>query len=187
MKDILDYFFNGWSIIEIKGLLALITLFGIIIGLLTFVIERKLTSCNRKSDNRKKWLIDIIISPEIENINKYFEEIINNFDSHINELTDNKNLEKESAHEHLLKRAEIIMESQNYDRIYIHTFVALIVEYNKNVGNNLKNLITILTDKYTSIIGNTNIDTANSIQEFSQLCNLTKAKFYRELYKMVEY
>lgn len=187
MKDILDYLFNGWTTEEIRGLVALITLVGIIIGLFTFIIERTITRLHRKSDNRKKWLIDIIISPEIENINKYFEDVINNFESHINELTDSSKLENESAQAFLFKRAEFISECHKLNKIYINTFVALVEEYDKNVGNNLKNLIINLIDNYTTNIGNLNIDGANFIQKFSQFCNLTKAKFYRELFKMVDY
>ena len=133
------------------------------------------------------WMIEIIITPEIENINKYFEDVINNFEVHINDLTDNSKLEKVTAQEFLLMRAEFINESYNFNKVYINTFVALIEEYDKNVGNNLKTLISVLTDKYTSYIGNLATDNSKFIQDFSQFGNLTKAKFYRELFKIVDY
>lgn len=187
MKDILDYLFNAWTTEEIRGLVALITLLGIIIGVSTFIIERNISSCHRKKDNRKKWMIDIIISPEIENINKYFEEVINNFEVHINDLSDSSKLKQVTAQAFLLKRAEFIAESHNFNKIFINTFVALIGEYDKNVGGNLKTLVSDLTDAYTNYIGNLDADNSNYIQEFSQKCNLTKARFYRELFKVVDY
>jgi len=187
MKEILDYLFNGWTIEEIRGLVALIMLLGIVVGLMTFIIERSIARYNRKSENRKKWLIEIIISPEIENINKYFEDFILNFESQINELTDSTNLKIESAQVFLLKKAKFISEGHGFNKIFIDTFVGLIYEYDKNVGSTLKNLMVSLTDKYTTSIGNLSIDDKSTIQEFSQFCNFIKSKFYRELFKMVDY
>lgn len=187
MKEILDYLFNGWSTEAIRGLVALITFLGIVIGLLTFVIERSIASCNRRRDNRKKWLIDIIISPEIENINKYFEDFILVFENQITELTDSTTLKNESAQAFLLRKAEFISEGHGLNKIFINTFVGLIEEYDKNVGSTLKDLIVSLTDKYTTSIGNLDVEAKDTGQDFSQFCNLTKAKFYRELFKMVDY
>ena len=121
-----------------------------------------------------------IISPEIENINKYFEDVILNFEYQINELSDSANLKKESAQAFLLKRAEFICEGHRLNKIFINTFIGLIEEYDKKVGSILKDLISNLTDKYTAEIGALKIKSKTVTQEFSQFCNLTKAKFYKE-------
>lgn len=185
MKDIVSNLFHCWTAEEIRGLFVLVTFFGILIGLATFIIERFISKRNRKRENKKSWLIEIIISPEIENINSYFLDAVDSFDKQIEEIGLIEKSQEGILQDEINKRSQFINEFSITNKLFINTFVALIEEYDLKVGQNLKGLISDLKDTYTEILGNFEIDLETAKFQFNQRCNIIKAKFYYELFKIV--
>jgi len=185
MKYIVSSLFEYWTTEDIRGLLVIITFFGILLGLLTFIVERIISRNNRKKENKKNWLIEIIISPEIDNINKYFLDAVESFDIHVDDIDSVSKGVKETPQKSINKRSINIKEFIETNKLFINTFVSLIQEYDKKVGNSLKELIGELKDTYTELLGDLEIDSETAKFNFNQKCNFIKAKFYYELFKIV--
>ncbi len=75
IKEIISFLFSSWESSELRALSIIVTSISVSFVILTYIGERIINRINVKKDTRKKWLLEIIINPELENINKYFKKV----------------------------------------------------------------------------------------------------------------
>lgn len=105
---------------------------------------------NTKKAQKENWYLNIIVLPQLDNINNNYFKLTNDSISYINKLEDD--MESINIKKFKIEQAKIKNEikkriSQDFDHI-----ISLVRSYNKDIAENADNTILKLQDECTHLI-----------------------------------
>lgn len=127
---------------------ALIAALGFGFAIYQFKKQNEDNRVSTKEQNNKNWYLSVLVIPQLERINIFFEETVKNL----------KQLKTGMDNNDLLKRAKEQRQHNDNISAFFAPLEASMASYNNDMRCGISNLGLALQDEVTEIIGTSDID-----------------------------
>lgn len=128
-----------------------ITATGIIIGLITFIVESRRAKNAKLKSIRENWFLTIIVQPNLIFIDKFYEEVLINTVNSIAVLKSNSSI---PLVDYIVIESNEIVKFTEIRRKFMNNFVYLIRGHSKELSFKINEIINQLNDQYSIVLDN---------------------------------
>lgn len=133
----------------------IINISGIALAIITFIIERVISSRNNRKTTKENWYLTIIVEPQLNNISEYYQKLIDSL-KEIREDLDSKEIEF-SYTEYLVYKAKKQEKVKKEREDLFYNFITLLKSFSVELSISIQNKLIVLDDICTHAIdGSTN-------------------------------
>lgn len=148
---------------------------GILLAILTFIIERYYTSKLNKKLTKENWYLTIIVQPKLEEINKYYNDLIQKIVATIEDLKVKSTTQNHN--DYIIDKAIAQDKLKEHRNEFFDDFVTLIQSFDKALASKIQNTLLELDDYCTKVV-----DSENA-KDFSRHVLENKSKLFALLYE----
>lgn len=161
----------------------ILPILALLIALVTFGFERYKSKQFEKKNNRINWFLTIIIQPQLKEINKIYETLLNKLKSEIKELEEIKSQGNQTE---LYKawQAKFKYIKINHRQNFV-PLISMIASYDPRLSVMVKNVLREVDDIYSRELARVLVQDENSEKGESIEAQFyaNRTKLYRVLYK----
>lgn len=160
-----------------------ITAIGILIGFSTFIGERLIARNDKLKRIRESWFLTIIVQPNLEDIDKFYAEVINNMKISIITLKENIMIRH---YDYIELESNEIVKFTEIRREFINNFVSLVKGHSTSLSQNLNQIINNLNDLYSVTLDVIDHNPLIDSKDIENNILENKSLFIEELFKSLK-
>ena len=160
-----------------------ITATGIIIGLITFMLERRSAKISKLKRIRESWFLTIIVQPNLLGIDNFYEDVIKNIKTSISTLKSNSNLQH---NDYIVLESSEIVKFTEMRRQFMNNFVFLVRGHSKDLSTDLNEIINKLNDQYSNVLDSIDNNPAIDLNDVENNIWENKGFLIEELFKSLK-
>lgn len=139
-----------------------LTFLGIAIAVFEYWKNSKKSRKQAISNQKETWFLHVIVLPQLDGINKFYQELITDIKADQEAISDYK---KECFDQCNLHVAELKKQRKDEINNFFDHIVALVMSYNETLGREVNDIVMALEDVYVMVIdGYVNSDEIDNIR-----------------------
>lgn len=119
----------------------LVATIALIITLVIFIKQTRNSNKDNKENVKKSWFLTVIVQPNLNDINKFYEETSQGLKNEI------KRLKRDDCENINLEKAKSIRKLQKIKTNFFNNFVTVVQSYNSSLANEVDRVLNELQDK----------------------------------------
>jgi hypothetical protein len=161
-----------------------LTVLGFLLTILIYFFERRYKYKTDRIRSKKDWFLNIVLSPKLGQLDKFYDQVLTNLEESINGLVDSQD---EGVSDILMlidKRIEIA-KFKKFRKNYFNNFSASIRSFDGFLANKFDEIINEIDDIYSRELER-NILEKNRMHNFIPLIYNNKSEAYRVLFSVID-
>tara|TARA_R110002051_G_scaffold69946_2_gene125796 strand:+ start:7191 stop:7766 length:576 start_codon:yes stop_codon:yes gene_type:complete len=162
----------------------ILTVLGFFLTILIYFFERRYKYKTDRTKSKKDWFLNIVLSPQLEQLNEFYDQVLNNLEESINRLVDNQ-IEGASDTLMLINKRIEIAKFKKFRKDYFNNFSASIRSFDGDLANKFDEIINEVDDIYSRELEKNKL-IKNRMHNVIPLIYKNKSEAYRVLFSVID-
>lgn len=162
----------------------ILTMLGFALTIVIYSVERSFKYKADRTKSKKDWFLNIVLSPQLDTLNKFYDDVCNNLEKSIDTLVENKNKGGSKILMLIDKRIEIA-KFKTLRKKHFNSFSSSIRSFDGNLANKFDEKINELDDVYSKAIESEELE-KNRLHLITPIIYQNKSDAYRVLFSVID-
>ena len=162
----------------------ILTMIGFFLTILIYSIERRYKYKTDRIKSKKDWFLNIVLSPQLEDLNKFYDKVSDNLEKSIDSLVENQDKGESETLMLINKRIEIA-KFKKFRKDYFNNFSSSVRSFDGDLANKFDEVINEMDDIYSKVIENDILE-KNRMHNVTPLIFKNKSDAYRVLFSVID-